>query len=247
VCEHESTGLPEAQKPEARLGPLLAVCGLAGGAGATTLAYLVALAAARETSEPVLVADLGGPSGGLATCAGVQTLSSLPELASDLADGLPIRAGLYATGPAGLRVIATGPSLSSTGAYEQLRGLLMDAREAHRLTVIDCGTLGRDVDQVAIEIATHVVWILPATAAGVAHGAHVLDCMPHTPPKEIIIARGDSRHPKAGLRELRRIAAGRPAPLVLMPHLADLKPGGLESAVEAAQVPLQAILGALQR
>ena len=30
------------------LGPLLAVCGLAGGAGATTVAYLVALTARRQ-------------------------------------------------------------------------------------------------------------------------------------------------------------------------------------------------------
>src|SRR5258708_8512026 len=43
-----------------RRGQLLAVCGLCGGAGASTLAYLVPLAAAREGSEPVLVADTRG-------------------------------------------------------------------------------------------------------------------------------------------------------------------------------------------
>ena len=61
----------------ARLGPLLAVCGLAGGAGVTTLSYLIALAAVRQWTDPVLVADTGGPSGGLAACAGVEVERSL--------------------------------------------------------------------------------------------------------------------------------------------------------------------------
>ena len=47
---------PSAPAP-ARLGPLLSVCGLAGGVGVTTLAYLIAQAAARQLPDPVLVAD----------------------------------------------------------------------------------------------------------------------------------------------------------------------------------------------
>ena len=49
------------------------------------------------------------------------------------------------------------------------------------------------------------------------------------------------------LRELRRIAGERRAPLVLLPHLPGLDAGKLDHAVEAAQVPVQAILGALRR
>lgn len=67
-----------------RLGPLLAVCGLTGGAGVTTLSYLIALAAARERADPVLVADMGGPSGGLAACAGVE-VEALAERACEAA------------------------------------------------------------------------------------------------------------------------------------------------------------------
>ena len=49
---------------------LLAVAGLSGGAGASVLAYLIAVTAARESSVPVLVVDTGGPTAGLASHAG---------------------------------------------------------------------------------------------------------------------------------------------------------------------------------
>ena len=114
-----------------RSGPLLAVCGLVGGAGATSLAYLVGLATARQSTEPVLVADTGGPSGGLAALAGVGAPRSLPELASEVAAGGALRDGLYATGPAGIRVLASGPEFSSGCPREQLDTILADAREAH--------------------------------------------------------------------------------------------------------------------
>jgi hypothetical protein len=247
VVEHDSEIVERIYSAAARLGPLLALCGLMGGAGTTTLAYLVALAAAREGAGPVLVADTGGRSGGLAARAGVETPHSLPELASDLADGLPLRGGLYATGPAGLRVLATGPACTSTHAYEELTSLLIDAREAHCLTVVDCGTLSRDVDQVAAAVSTHAAWVMPATTYGVTRGRAVLEASPHVAGNELVVARRDIRQSKAPLRELRRIAYERQAPLVLVPHLPGLDTGRLEGAMEAAQVPVQAILGALRR
>ena len=100
------TGVAErdADRPIAREPPerdpgrcwRFAVC--VGGAGATSLAYLVALAAARQSTGPVLVADTGGPSGGLAGLAGVEAPRSLPELASHLEAGAGLLDGLYATG-----------------------------------------------------------------------------------------------------------------------------------------------------
>ena len=157
---------PPAAAP-VRLGPLLAVCGLAGGAGVTTLSYLIALAAVRQWTDPVLVADTGGPSGGLAACAGVEVPRSLGELAQQLAAGVALGGGIYATGRDGLRVLATGPEFSSPRADDQVRELLADAREAHGLTVIDCGTLAREAEQTAAAAATHVAWVLTATAHGV--------------------------------------------------------------------------------
>ena len=230
-----------------RLGPLLAVCGLAGGAGATTLSYLIALAAVRQCTDPVLVADTGGPSGGLAGCAGVEVPRSLGELAEQVAAGVQLGGGTYATGRDGLRVLATGPEFSSPRADDQVRQLLADAREAHGLTVLDCGTLARNAEQTAAAAATHIAWVLPATTHGVVRGRRVLEAAPRMPGKELIVARNDVRQPSAPLRQLRRIAAERRALLVLVPHVTGLEAGRIEASVEAAQVPVQAILGALRR
>ena len=101
---------------------MLAVCGLTGGAGATTLAYLVALAAAEQDDGPVLIADTGGPSGGLATLSGVETPHSLPELAAQIAARRPLETGVYATGPAGVRVLACGPTSPRLRATTSSRG-----------------------------------------------------------------------------------------------------------------------------
>jgi Flp pilus assembly CpaE family ATPase len=158
-----SAGRSPAVAP-ARLGPLLAVCGLAGGAGVTTLSYLIALAAVRQWTDPVLVADTGGPSGGLAACAGVEVERSLSELAQQLAAGVPLGAGIYATGRDGLRVLATGPEFFSRPGDDQVRRLLAHARAAHGLTVIDCGTLARAAEQTAAAAATHLAWVLTAGA-----------------------------------------------------------------------------------
>ena len=117
------------RRPKAapRLGPLLAVCGLTGGAGTTTIAYLVARAAARQQAEPVLVADAGGPSGGLAALAGVEVPHSLPELADQLASARKLTGALYATSRDGLRVLASGPEFGSTFDPVQ-RGEIADRR-----------------------------------------------------------------------------------------------------------------------
>lgn len=231
----------------ARLGPLLAVCGLAGGAGVTTLSYLIALAAARQWTEPVLVADTGGPSGGLAECAGVEVRRSLSELARQLAVGVPLGSGIFATGRDGLRVLATGPEFSSRPADHQVEQLLAHAREAHGLTVIDCGTLARAAEQTAATAATHLAWVLTATAHGVRRGLRVLGAAPPMAGKELIVARNDIRQASAPLRQLRRVAVERRALLVLVPHVAGLDAGRLDACAEAAQIPVQAILGALRR
>jgi Flp pilus assembly CpaE family ATPase len=228
-------------------GPLLAVCGLAGGAGTTTLAYLIALAAAREWAEPVLVADTGGPSGGLAACAGVEVSRSLSELADQLACGKPLGAGIYATRRDGLRLLASGPDFSSPDVGDQLYPLLAHAREAHGLTVIDCGTLARQAEQAVAAAATHVAWVLPATRAGVERGRRILDAAPRLSGKELLVARADARQTRAPLRDLRRIAGERRALLVLLPHLSWLDRGQVDGCTDEAQVPVQAILGALRR
>ena len=141
------------------------MCGLCGGAGASTLAYLTALVAARRDDWAVLVADTGGPTAGISHYAGVQAPRSLTEAAEHVNAGLPT-GELIARTADGLRVLATSPTLTQTCSREGVELLLAHARERYTLTVIDCGTLAREADQVALAQASQVAWVLPATANG---------------------------------------------------------------------------------
>jgi MinD-like ATPase involved in chromosome partitioning or flagellar assembly len=245
---HTQPGEPEpAPEPQAACGPLLAVCGLCGGAGASTVAYLVALFTARRQSDPVLVCDTGGPAGGLAHHAGVATARSLVEVAEQLSVGSP-PGRLYATAADGVRVLATGPRFAPGCARDGVELVLDHARGAHALTVMDCGTLTREAEQIALAKASHIAWVLPATPSGVRRGARVLDAVnPYLLGREFIVARRDEREPKAALDDLKRLAEQRDAPLVLLPHLPDLHTGKTDAALDAAQVSLQAIDGVLER
>jgi hypothetical protein len=113
--------------------------------------------------------------------------------------------------------------------------------------VIDCGTLTRAAEQTAAAAATHIAWVLTATTRGVERGRRILEAAPRMAGKELIVARNVERQVSATLRQLRRIATERRAPLVLVPHLAGLEARRIEACVETAQVPVQAILGALRR
>lgn len=249
VAEREPVGSPHEPEPISIVGqgPLLAVCGLCGGAGTSTLAYLLASYAAREGSGLVLVADTGGPGGGMSCYAGVSAPRSLTDAAEYVAGGLPT-GQLVATTDDGLRVLATQPQFTLQCAREGIELLLDHARERYALAVLDCGTLAREADQVALAKASHVAWVLPATDSGVRRARRVLEaansCLPG---RELIVARHDEGAPKTAMRELRRLAEHRRATLVLFPSLPDLAVGQLGHALDLAQVSLQAIAGALTR
>ena len=230
-----------------RPGPLLAVCGLCGGAGASTLAYLTALAAARREQGDVLLADTGSPGGGISHYTGVETPRSLSEVAELLAAGLPV-GQLLATTSERVRVLATGPRLATDCAREGVELLLDHARRRYTLTVVDCGTLARQADQIALANASHVAWILPATAGAVDRGRKTLDALaPYPSGREMLIARHEPSDRRSAVRELRDLARERRAPLILMPSLPEPATVNTPAALEAFQVPLQAILGELAR
>ena len=200
-----------------RSGPLLAVCGLCGGAGASTLAYLTALAAARRSTGAVLLADTGGPGGGISRYADVETPRSLSEVSELLAASLPVGQLLATTGD-GLRVLATGPRLAADCARDGVELLLDHARRRYTLTVIDCGTLARQADQIALAKASHVAWVLPASAGAVDRGCKTLDALaPHPSGSEMLLARHMPSDRRRALRELRDLARERRAPLILFP------------------------------
>ena len=126
---------------QARRGPLLAVCGLCGGAGASTLATSSPCSPRVGDSGPVLVCDTGGPDGGLADHAGVAAPRSLVEVgrARDRRSAARPRLRQRRRRSAGAR---HRPALHARlPGRRRASSCWSDARGAHALTVVDCGTL----------------------------------------------------------------------------------------------------------
>jgi Flp pilus assembly CpaE family ATPase len=229
-------------------GGLLAVCGLCGGAGASTLAYLIAREAARSSDRPVLLCDTGGPTGGLAVYAGVESPRSFAGVTDALATDEPLAGGLFAQAGDRLRLLAHGPELDSEGDDAAAGRLLRDAREAHPLTVVDCGTLARRLDRQIFAEATHLAWVLPATTSAVRRAQRVLAIVPPAwPGRELVVARHDAAGRTPPMAELAALAAERLGPLVLMPHVPDLAERSAREVAEAASVTLTATDGVLRR
>lgn len=226
-------------------GPLLLLVGLVGGAGASTLAYLIAATAAEQSSVPVLVCDTGGPTAGLAVYARVQAARTLADAAELLAASEPLTGGLFAVGEHGVRVIAGDPQFTVHGAKAGVERVLNDARVAHGLTVLDGGTLSGAADQAALGVATHIAWVLPASAGAVARARRVLNRITPLSRPELIIARPDGHRPPIGA--LGELAEERRAPLLLMPEVGDLHELPAHTVAGEAALTLQAIGGLLRR
>ena len=159
----------------------------------------------------MLVADTGGPTAGISHYAGVRAPRSLTEAAEHVHAGLPTGQLIARTGD-GLRVLATSPALTPTCSREGVELLLEHARERYTLTVIDCGTLAREADQIALASATHVAWVLPATAGAAIRGRQLLDAIaPHPSGREILVARHE-RGPQKGAARAARSGQSTGAP-----------------------------------
>jgi hypothetical protein len=254
ASEHELPA-PDGAAQRMRPAPLLAVCGLCGGAGASTLSYFLARFAVDELGGHVLVCDTGGPTGGLAACSGIESARSLSDAAEEIAHGRSLAGGLYEVDArAGgesheLRVVASGPRFDDGGDVRGLPTLLKLARGCgtHALVVVDCGTLQRAADRVALRAASHVAWVLPATRGGVRRAEAVLAAMPNEAVgRELIVARREPHEGSATLKSLKALAEQRRATLVLLPYVGDLLEDAGRTLCES-QVSLHAITGVLQR
>ena len=230
-------------------GVLVAVCGVCGGAGATTLAYLLARSAARAGEEAVLVCDLGGVAAGLAECAGVESSLSLPGLVNALGAGEEPIETVFAHGGDGLRVLAREPRFEQPLDPPGLVRVLQQAREAHGFTAVDCGVPGGGCEEIVLAAATHVIWVLPVRPSAARRSRRLLALFPGDASREeVVVAREDRQAAsKASTEELAELAADRRAPLVLMPHVADLGEEGPEQGLEAAALSLDAIRAVLDR
>jgi Flp pilus assembly CpaE family ATPase len=236
---------PDRPGPGVR-GALVAVCGLAGGAGTSSLAYLLASDAARRERHHVLALDAGGPLASLAVLAGAEAPRSLSS-ASDAVANDALSGKLFANAERHLRLIARAPAREPEPDLPAVERILRDAREAHPLTVCDCGTLQREVERHIARLASHVLWVCPATSAGVRRAEAMPDGSGlHPNGEEILIARSVASAERPPKRALMRLAEHHGMALVLVPELPDPYRDP-EAARSAAQVALAAIHGELER
>jgi Flp pilus assembly CpaE family ATPase len=209
-------------------GPLVAVCGLAGGAGTSTLAYLLARRAARHSSVPVLLAELDSAAG-LAAMAGAASPLGLRELARAVEEQRPPKRP-FAELAGGLRLVAATPGGSEPGAGGALARLLEDARAAHGLVVLDAGQ--PSPTEPLLATADQLLLCLPATAAGVRRAELQLVSgllrAGATRGPSVLVCTAIQPNARPQVRQLRRLAEGRVDRLLLVPHLPQLARGELD-------------------
>jgi hypothetical protein len=201
-------------------GPVVAVCALAGGSAASTLAYALARQAARESSAPVLLSEFSPGPGGLATLVGATSALSLPELAQRIGDERAPE-HLFVEIEPRLRLIASAPRLIAHLDGEAVDKLLGQAREAHGLVVVDCATAWASAGAVLAR-ATDVLWTLPARADALARAEALWHTEMAPRPgrwREALVASVIDGRPSVSVRALRRLAATRCERLVLVPYV----------------------------
>jgi hypothetical protein len=230
-------------------GPLVAVCGLVGGAGASTLAYLLARRAARHSSAPVLLAELQ-ERGALAALTGAAAPLALRELAHAVEQQhQPERPFAQLAG--GLRLVASDrPRPGEPVAPAALARLLADARDAHGLVVIDAGPPGGPDYDILIDAATHSLFVLPATAAALRQVAllapgSAFDGAAATRSALLAVATHPAR--SAQMKQLRRLAEPHFDRLLLVPNVPALAAGRHQQAEPSLEGTFAALATLLRR
>lgn len=227
-------------------GPVVAVCGLTGGAGTSTLALFLARLAASDSAAPILLAETDPLRAGLAVLAGRATPRPLVALAQDVIDDRQPAEAFVELEP-GLRLIAAEPRPAAAATRKALDLLLAQARDAHGLVVLDCGTHWTP-DSRVLAHATHIIWTLPATPTGLARGASQLKAAMTAAGRchEALAATATVTRPLASVRALRRLARQRCDQLVLVPHDEGLARGETTTG-ERARDALTGIASLLRR
>ena len=229
-------------------GPLVAVCGLVGGAGASTLAYLLARRAARDSNAPVLLAELG-QQGALAALAGAATPFGLVGLAQAVAEQRPVERP-FAQLDGGLRLVASARPAGGQPVWtEALEHLLADAREAHGLVVLDTGP-NTALEAGALLQAGHVLFVAPATAAALRRvellaAAGIFTRAGGVSTTLVAVATRPGRG--AAVKELRRLAERHTDRLLLVPHIAELAADQLDCAERQLESTFAALATILRR
>jgi Flp pilus assembly CpaE family ATPase len=229
---------------ERKAATLIAVCGIGGGAGTSTLAFLTAMYAQRVAPAPLLLCDTGGPAASLAVLAEKQSQLSLPQAAAAIgADALGVP--LFVPLTPKLRLIARDPDFDDALDSDGLARLLRDARAAHPITIVDCGTLQRPVERAVAEQASSILWTAQGSPAGARRAQAALRSLPLRAEREILAVWAGERRSSAVEHELMSAADLHGASVVFVPALPEVSQAGLDTALEAGQVALEAIRGRL--
>lgn len=232
--------------------PIVAVCGLSGGAGTSTFAMLLAYAAAQQKRGPVLLADLGGPSASMAAYLSKRAAHSLASAANSHraglfgADGKPPFAELSND----LRLMAREPGLAddelSSSADPFLYDLLVDAQEDHFATVVDCGRLEQLSEVAVAEHATHIVWVVSGEPAPARRARAALKSLPFRGSKSsILVVRTDDQAPLSDrtATDIRHAADSADADIILCSDAGDVVAQGIARTATRAILPVKAALG----
>lgn len=248
----ELTEAAQAEKPAPAGEPqplesqatLLAVCGIGGGAGTSTLAFLTAMYVQRFASAPILLCDTGGPGASLALLAEQGSQLSLPQAATAIAAdalGVPLFVPLTPK----LRLIARDPDFDDEVDPEGLKRLLRDARAAHPVTVVDCGSLQRPVERLVAEQASAILWTAQGSPAGARRVRAAFRSLPLRAERELLAVWAGERRSSSVEHELMSAADLHGASVVFVPALPEVSEAGMDAALEAGQVALEAIRGRL--
>jgi len=235
---------PAGRPPESEAPRLVAVCGIGGGTGTSTLAFLSAMYAQRFLSAPLLLCDTGGPAASLAVLAEKQSQLSLPLAAAAIgADSLAVP--LFVPLTAKVRLIAREPDFDDALDFDGLRRLLRDAGAAHPLTIVDCGTLQRPVERAVAEQASSILWTVQGSSLGAARARATLRSLPLAADQEILAVGPREKRSSAVERELMNAADLRGAAVAFLPDIPEISEVGTNTALEVCQVALEAIRGRL--
>lgn len=200
----------------AAAGELVAVCGLGGGLGTSTLAFALAGTAASQLDGVVLAADTGGPCASLALLAGEASGLELGEASVAIAAG-GLRDRPDVELDVGLRLIARPPRTSDDYDPAALGLVLDQAQASHELTVVDCGTLQRSIEREVADRAGGLIWLTGGRAEDCRQARSRLDgFVSLRRGGEVLVARPGCEDSRGAIELAERLAM----PLVLLPELA---------------------------
>jgi MinD-like ATPase involved in chromosome partitioning or flagellar assembly len=143
---------------------LVVVCGLHGGAGTTTVAQILAAAAALHTPGSVLLCDAAPGDGDQALAHGLASASDLHALAHMVAEGRQPTVVPWADLTNGVRLLARAPEPRPPAPAAAVEEVLRDAAATHQLVVADAGTITSPYAPAALRAADVVIWALDSTA-----------------------------------------------------------------------------------